>query len=72
MLGDFDNIVFRLLLGETRIVCHPLRFDNGDHLSVGSIEAIVRDAVPRLGILAVDGDLKLDLRPVREVPARAR
>ncbi len=63
--------MFRLLLCEARIVRGAFCLDDGNDFAVWTIEGIVRDAVLRLGIFAVNGDFKLDLRAIPQVPPRA-
>ncbi len=69
-LADFGDVMHGLLLCRSRIVRHPRGFHDRDDLAVGEIEGVIRYPVPRLGVFAIDRDLKFDLGTIREVPAR--
>ena len=68
VLCDFSYVVAELLVGLARVARAALRLDDGNDFAVGRIKAIVGDAVPRLRVVAIDGNLQTDLRPVIEIP----
>jgi hypothetical protein len=46
----------------------PFRLDHSDDLPVRLVKAIIGDAVPRLGVVAIDRNLKANLRAVLKAP----
>jgi hypothetical protein len=68
-LCDFTYVVAELLVGLAGVARAALRLDDGDDFAAGRIKAVVGDAVPRLRVVAIDGNLETDLRPVIEIPA---
>ncbi len=68
LLGDFGDVVAKLFVGLARVAGASLGFDDGEHVAAGVVEAVVGDAVPGLGVVAIDGDFKSDLGAVVEGP----
>ena len=64
------HVLAELLFALARVARRALGFDDGEHAAVGVVEAKIGEAVPRRRVVALDGNLKLDLRAVAEVPAR--
>ena len=58
----------QLLVRFARIAQAALGLDRGENLSVGFVQAIVGDAVPQLGVVAIDGNLAANLSLVIEAP----
>lgn len=69
LLGDLGDIMAELFVGIARVAGASLGFHNGEHVAAGVIQAIIGDAVPRLGVIAVNGNLNANLRTVVELPA---
>lgn len=70
VLGDFGDVVAKLLVRFARVAAAPFGFDHAKHMPARFVEAIVRDAVPGFGVVPIDGDFKPDLAAVVEPPAR--
>ena len=58
-----------MFLAFARIAAGALRFDHGDHFARRVVEAIVGDAVPRRGIVAVHRHLAQHSGVIVKVPA---
>ncbi len=69
--GNLGHVLAELLLAFAGVARSPLRFDYGKDGAINIIEAEVGETVPWRRIIALDGDLELHLRVVREVPACA-
>jgi len=54
----------QLLLALARAAAGTFRLDDREHLAGGVEEAVVRDAVPGLGVVAVHRHFEADLRSV--------
>ena len=50
-----------LFVGFAGMTGAALRLDDGENLAVGLVERVIGDAVPRLGVVAVNGNLAADL-----------
>ena len=68
LLGDFSDVVPELFVGLARVAGASLGFHDGEHIAACVIQAIVGDAVPRLRVIAINGNLPSDLGAVVEFP----
>jgi hypothetical protein len=59
-----SDVVPKLFVGLPRRAGGTFRFYDGEYVAAGIVEAIVGDAVPRFRVIAGDGNLEPDLRPV--------
>jgi hypothetical protein len=57
--GNFDDVVAELLVSFARMAAAPFCLHDRQHISARVVQTIVRDSVPRLGIVAIDRNLKL-------------
>lgn len=57
--GNLGDVVPQLFLG----------FDNGENLAVCPMQNVVGDAIPRFGVVAVDGDFYADEGWIVDVPS---
>src|SRR3990172_6661558 len=70
MPRDFGDVVAKLFLALAWAAAGALRLDDGQHRPGGIVEAIVRDAVPRLRVVAIDRNLRANLGAIAQIPAR--
>lgn len=68
-LRNFGNVVAKLFFAFTGIAAGALRFDNSNHFARWVVEAIVSNAVPRRGIVAIYRHFTQHLSVIAEVPA---
>jgi len=66
--GDLRDVVPELLLGDPGIPATALGLNNRQHGAIGVVEAVVGDAIPRFGVVAIDRDLATQLRAITEFP----
>ena len=66
--GDLVEIDSQLLLALSWMSRRLLRFDDGEDLARWMEQAIVGDAVPGLFVIAIDGNFKINLRAILEIP----
>ena len=59
-LGDFGDVVAKLLIRFTRVAAATLRLNHGQHVAAGIVEAVIGDAVPGFGVVAIDRTIVLD------------
>ena len=69
-LGDLGDVMAELLVGFTGIAAATLGFRHRQHAASEVVEAVVGDAVPGLGVVAINGNLEADERAVIQLPAR--
>ena len=66
--SNLGDVVAQLPVGFAWIAAAPFGLDDGENLASRFVEAVVGDAVPRLGVVAVHGDLTTNLGLVVEAP----
>ena len=69
LLGDFGDVIPELFVGLSRVAGASLGFDDGEHVTACVVQAIVRDAIPWLRVIAINWNLQSDLGAVIEFPA---
>lgn len=70
LLGDLGDVVPELFVGlRARIAGASLGLNDGENVTACIVQAIVGDAVPWLRVIAINWNLKSDLRTVGKFPA---
>ena len=57
LLGDLGDVVPELFVGLARVAGASLGFHDSEHVAACVVQAIVRDAVPRLRVIAINWNL---------------
>jgi hypothetical protein len=63
------SLVSVIFLGHPWVAALSLRLYNGNHFSIRQIEAVVRDSIPRCGIIAIYWDFNPYLVGIVQVPS---
>ena len=64
LLGDLGDVVPELFVGLARVAGASLGFHDGEYVAACIVQAIVRDAVPWLRVIAINWNLQPDLGAV--------
>jgi hypothetical protein len=67
--GDLSNIVPELFVGLARVTGAPLGFHYRQDVTTRIVQAVIRDAVPWLGVIPIYRNLKSNLGAIVEPPA---
>lgn len=68
-LGNFGDVMAKLFVGLTRVAAAPLGLDHGQDTAARIGQTIIRDAVPRFDVIAVDRNFAANLAAVMQPPA---